>query len=90
MCSIGVFFEVWLFSFIKLTSICKGELESKRMRSVSVVILIGIRLRTTIFNGRMSCVLARDVSMTKIFSSFNKSMAGNLSGKFSGINSLFF
>ena len=36
-------------------------------------------------NGRMSCAEARELSMTKIFSFFNSSMAGSLSGKFNGI-----
>jgi hypothetical protein len=33
----------------------------------------------------MSCELARELSMTKMFSSFSNSMAGSLSGKFNGI-----
>ena len=60
MCSMGVFLGVWLLSFMKLISICSGVLDSSRMRSVSVVILSGMRLRMTIFNGRMSCVWAED------------------------------
>ena len=36
----------------------------------------------TMRNGRMSCEEARELSMTKMFSFFNNSMAGSLSGKF--------
>ena len=46
---------------------------------------MGIRFSTTIFSGRISCELARELSITKIFSSFSKSIAGSLSGKFNGI-----
>ena len=55
MCSMGVFFGVWLFSFINAMSICSGVFESRRTRSVSVVIFSGIRFRMTMRNGRMSC-----------------------------------
>ena len=85
MCSIGVFFGVWLFSFMNVMSICSGVLDNTRMRSVSVVIFSGIRLSTTMLNGLMSCACALDVSITKIFSRFSASMAGNLSGILSGI-----
>jgi hypothetical protein len=33
----------------------------------------------------MSWELARELSITKMFSSFNNSIAGSLSGKFNGI-----
>ena len=45
----------------------------------------GIRLRITIFNGRMSCEVALVSSITKIFSFFSKSIAGSLSGNLNGI-----
>ena len=54
MCSIGVFFGVWLCSFMKLMSSCNGVFDSRRMRSVSVVIFNGMRLRMTMRSGRMS------------------------------------
>ena len=54
MCSIGVFLGVWLFNFMKLMSSCNGVLESRRMRSVSVVIFSGMRLRMTMRKGRIS------------------------------------
>ena len=54
MCSTGVFLGVWLLSFIKQISICNGVFESRRTRSVSVVIFSGIRLSTTIRSGRIS------------------------------------
>ena len=60
-------FDVWLFNFINDISNCKGVLESKRTKSVSVVIFNGIKFNITIFNGRISCALARELSMTKIF-----------------------
>ena len=57
MCSMGVFFGVWLLSFMKLISSCSGVFESSRTRSVSVVIFSGIRFRMTMRSGRMSwCV----------------------------------
>ena len=89
MCSMGVFFGVWLCSFIKLTSNCRGVLESRRIRSVSVVIFNGMRLSTTILSGRMSCVVALELSITKIFSRISMSIAGNLSGMRSGIAAYF-
>ena len=55
MCSMGVFFGVWLFSFMNAMSICSGVFESNRMRSVSVVTFSGMRLRMTMRSGRMSC-----------------------------------
>ena len=54
MCSIGVFFGVWLCSFMKLISNCNGVLDSSLTKSVSVVIFSGMRFSTTIFSGRMS------------------------------------
>ena len=89
MCSTGVCFGVWLFSFIKLTSNCRGVLESRRIRSVSGVIFNGMRLSTTILSGRMSCVVALELSITKIFSRISMSIAGNLSGMRSGIAAYF-
>lgn len=85
MCSIGVFLGVWLFSFIKYTSNCRGVLERRRTKSVSVVILRGIRLSTTIFKGRISWLCALLSSITKMFSCLSSSMAGNLSGNLNGI-----
>ena len=41
---------------MKLISNCNGVLESRRIRSVSVVIFNGMRLRITIRKGRMSCM----------------------------------
>ena len=70
---------------MKLTSSCNGVLDNNRIRSVSVVIFNGIKFKMTIFNGRMSCVVARELSITKIFSFFSSSMAGNLSGNLKGI-----
>ena len=55
------------------------------MRSVSVVILRGIKLRMMIFRGRMSCDDADSESFTKMFSFFNASTAGKFDGMFSGI-----
>jgi hypothetical protein len=69
---------------------CRGVLDKRRIKSVSVVTLIGIRLRMTILSGRMSWALARELSITKMFSSFSSSMAGSLSGKFNGIYFLLF
>ena len=86
MCSMGVCFGVWLLSFIKLISSCKGVFESSLTRSVSVVIFSGIRFRITMRNGRISCLWARVSSITKMFSFFNKSMAGSLSGSLNGIS----
>ena len=37
-------------------------------------------------NGRMSCCVARELSITNMFSSFSNSIAGSLSGKFNGIS----
>ena len=88
MCSTGVFFGVWLHSFMNDSSIWSGVFDSRRTRSVSVVIFSGIRLSTTMRSGRMSCRLAREWSKTKMFSFFNSSMAGSLSGKFKGIVSI--
>ena len=85
MCSIGVFLGVCPFIFIKRTSICNGELLRRRTKSVSVVILRGIRLRTTTRSGRMSCDEARRESMTKICSFFSSSIAGRFFCKFKGI-----
>ena len=85
MCSMGVFLGVWLRNFMKLISICNGVLLSSLIKSVSVVTFRGMRLRITIFNGRIICVWARLSSMTKIFSCFKISMAGNLSGNLNGI-----
>ena len=86
----GVFFDVWLLIFMNEISTWSGVLESKRTKSVSVVIFSGIRLRMTIRNGRISCPVARVVSMTKMFSCFSNSIAGNLSGNFNGMNLSFF
>ena len=55
------------------------------MRSVSVVILRGIKLRMMIFRGRMSCDEADSESFTKMFSFFNASTAGKFDGMFSGM-----
>ena len=85
MCSIGVFFGVWLFSFMKLTSSCKGVLDNSLTRSVSVVIFSGMRFSMTIRSGRMSCVVARVLSITNMFSFFSSSIAGSLSGSLNGI-----
>ena len=84
MCSTGVFFGVWLCSFMKLISSCSGVFESRRTRSVSVVIFSGMRLSTTIFRGRMSCEWARVASITKMFSCLSRSIAGSLSGSLNG------
>lgn len=66
-------------------------LDRSLTRSVSVVIFSGIRLSITIRNGRMSCLVALELSMTKMFSFFSNSMAGSLSGNLSGIiNCMFF
>ena len=54
MCSTGVFFGVWLLSFMKFISSCRGVFDNSLMRSVSVVIFKGIRFRMTIFSGRIS------------------------------------
>ena len=86
MCSMGVFLGVWLFSFMKQISICSGVLESSLMRSVSVVILTGMRFSTTILSGRISCEVALESFITKIFSSLRRSMAGRRSGSLNGIN----
>ena len=85
MCSMGVFFGVWLFSFINVMSSCKGVFDNSLTRSVSVVIFSGIKFRMTIFSGRMSCVWARVSSITKMFSFFRISIAGSLSGILKGI-----
>ena len=85
MCSIGVCLGVWLLSFMNVMSSCNGVFDSRRIKSVSVVILSGMRLSTTIFKGRMSCVCALELSITKMFSCFNSSIAGNLSGILNGI-----
>lgn len=55
------------------------------MRSVSVVILRGIKLRMMIFRGRISCDDADSESFTKMFSFFNASTAGKFDGMFNGI-----
>ena len=89
MCSIGVFFGVWLFSFMKVTSICSGVFDSSLMRSVSVVILSGMRFSMTILSGLMSCACALEVSITKMFSRLSASMAGSLSGILKGISLCF-
>jgi hypothetical protein len=60
-------------------------LESTRTRSVSVVILMGMRFSTTMRRGRISCDVAREVPITKMFSFFRRSMAGSLSGRVRGI-----
>ena len=44
-----------------------------------------MRLSTTMRSGRMSCRVAREWSMTKMFSCFSSSMAGSRSGKFRGM-----
>ena len=85
MCSMGVFLGVWLFIFMNDISTCRGVFERRRTRSVSVVIFRGMRLSTTMRSGRMSCRVAREWSMTKMFSFFSSSMAGSRSGKFRGM-----
>ena len=70
---------------MKSMLICNGELLRRRRRSVSVVSLMGIRLSMAIFNGLMSCALARELSITNMFSFFNSSIAGSLSGIVNGI-----
>ena len=85
----GVFLLVWLLIFMNEISSCSGELESTRMRSVSVVILIGMRLSTTMRRGRISCDVARVVSMTKIFSCLSSSIAGRRSGRVRGIREIY-
>ena len=90
MCSTGVFFGVWLFSFMNVTSICSGVFDNTRIRSVSVVTFRGMRLSITMRSGRMSCAWARDESITNMFSLFSASMAGSPSGILNGILSPFF
>ncbi len=80
-----VFFGLWLRSFMKLISSCSGVFDNRRTRSVSVVIFKGMRLRMTIFNGRICWECALLSSITKMFSFFSNSMAGNRSGNLSGI-----
>ena len=75
---------------MKSSSICKGVLEMRRNRSVSVTIFKGMRFNMSNFNGRMSCVEARKSSMTNIFSAFNISTAGNDEGIFTGIFCYYF
>ena len=55
------------------------------VKSVSVVIFIGIKFTTAILNGRISCVDARSLSITNMLSFFRSSIAGNLLGRFKGI-----
>lgn len=86
MCSAGVFLETWPEIFRKSISNCNGVFDSRRIRSVSVVIFNGIRLRITMRNGRMSCAEALCESITKMFSDFNISTAGNFAGMFNGIS----
>ena len=77
-------------TLMKSSSICKGVLEMRRNRSVSVTIFKGMRFNMSNFNGRMSCVEARKSSMTNIFSAFNISTAGNDEGIFTGIFCYYF
>ena len=90
MCSTGVFLETCPAIFKKSISSCNGVFDKRRIRSVSVVIFNGMRLRIMIRNGRMSWVEAREESITKIFSDFNISTAGNFEGMVNGISASFF
>ena len=72
-----------------VTSICSGVFDSSLMRSVSVVILSGMRLSITMLSGLMSWACALDVSITNMFSRFSASIAGSLSGILNGICKLF-
>ena len=47
---------------------CSGVFDSSRHNCVSVCILFGIKLRIPSSNGRISCIEARSLSMTKTFS----------------------
>ena len=85
MCSRGVFLHTCPSGSIRSSSICSGVLERSRSKSVSVMILRGIRLRIAILSGRMSCDEALCSSITKIFSSFRLSTAGSETGTLTGI-----
>ena len=72
---------------ISSISICSGVLPSRRASCVSVAILVGIRLSTRMRSGRMSWLLARSVSMTKMFSSCRVLAAGRSGGIQMGMRS---
>ena len=54
MCSSGVCVERWVAVRSRVRSICSELFDRRRISCVSVVILVGMRLRTAIFSGRMS------------------------------------
>src|SRR5882724_1802814 len=54
MCSAEVFFGVWLVILISVSSTCSGVAPIKRANCVSVLILLGIKLRRPMRKGRMS------------------------------------
>ena len=69
----------------KLTLICSGVLESLRSSCVSVTSFVGMRLRISTFNGRISWCIARYSVITKIFSLSKIAVAGSESGILIGI-----
>ena len=77
--------DSWLSVWISSSSTCSGVLPSSRDSCVSVAILVGMRFRTRICSGRMSCVTARVSFMTKIFSSASVFAAGRPFGIIMGM-----
>ena len=68
--------DTWVDSIRKVQSTCSGVLESARRSWVSVSSLIGMRFKIRISNGRISWLIARFSSITKIFSDSRMALAG--------------
>jgi hypothetical protein len=69
--------DLWVLSIKKEQSICSGVLDSARKSWVSVSSLMGIRFKIRISRGRISWLIARSSSMTKIFSDSRTALAGS-------------
>ena len=68
--------DTWVDSIRNVQSTCSGVLESARRSWVSVSSLIGIRFKIKICSGRISWLIARFSSITKIFSDSRMALAG--------------
>ena len=71
-----VFLDTWVDSIRKVQSICRGVLDRALNSWVSVSSFNGIRFKIRISSGRISWLMARSSSITKIFSDSKMAFAG--------------
>src|SRR5687768_183384 len=85
MCLAGVFLGVCEVIFISVISTCNGVAPTNRANCVSVLILLGMRLRRPMRKGRISCLTAASSVITMTPSCSRVERAGRSLGILIGI-----